>query len=225
MQTLFSSLRGRYHYSLILLRQLVITDFKLRYQSSFLGYIWSLLRPLFMFIILYIVFAVVLHAGDSIPHYPVYLFLGIILWNYFSEVTSIGVTSIVAKGDLLRKLNFPKYVIVMAGSFSALINLLINFGVLGLFMIFSGVGLGWPALLLFLLLVELFVFALGVAFLLSALFVRFRDVNYIWEIIMQAAFYGTPILYDLKLVLEKSAAGAKLLLLNPVAQVIQDARY
>lgn len=217
--------QAKYHYSLILLRELVITDFKLRYQGSALGYLWSLLRPLFMFAILYLVFGVVFRAGDAIPHYPVYLLLGILLWNYFSEVTNNGVGAIVGKGDLLRKLNFPKYVIVLAGSISALINLLINSAVLVVFMIFVGADVHLNSVLAVLLLVELFVFSIGVAFFLSALFVRFRDVNYIWEIIMQAAFYLTPILYPITLVVEKSPIVAKLVLLTPMAQIIQDARF
>jgi ABC-2 type transport system permease protein len=138
-----NKLRQRYRYSVILLKQLVKTDFKLRYQGSVLGYAWSLLRPLFLFIILYIVFGVFLKAKGDIPHYPVYLLLGIVLWNYFAEVTSGGVTAIVGRGDLLRKINFPKYVIILAGSFSAFINLLINFGVIGVFMIFVHVTLSW----------------------------------------------------------------------------------
>jgi ABC-2 type transport system permease protein len=101
----------RYRYSAILLRELVITDFKLRYQGSVLGYLWSLLRPLFMFVVLYLVFTVFLPTAKDIPHKPVYLFLGIVLWNFFNEITTGSVGSILGKGDLLRKINFPKYVI------------------------------------------------------------------------------------------------------------------
>ncbi len=221
----FERMKAKYRYSAILLKELVKTDFKIRYQGSFLGYIWSLLKPLFMFLILYIIFGVILNAGDGIPHYPVYLLLGLLLWNYFAEVTNTGVTSVVSKGDLLRKLNFPKYVIVLAGSFSALINLGINFIVLGLFIILLGVDLHWSVLLLPLILVQLFIFALGTAFLLSALYVRFRDVSYIWEIVMQAAFYVTPIFYLITMVQEKSQFAAQLMMLNPMTQIIQDARY
>ena len=202
----------------------MITDFKLRYQGSALGYVWSLLRPLFLFIILYVVFNNFLRIGSTIPHYPVYLLLGIVLWNYFLEVTNLGISSIVSKGDLIRKLNFPKYVIVLAGSFSAFINLLINFVVIAAFMAIGGVELNWSSFLIIPLMAELFLLALGMAFFLSALFVKLRDLNYIWEIFLQAAFYATPILYPLSLVIEKSDLAAKLLLLNPIAQIIQDAR-
>lgn len=217
--------RVKYRYSIILLQELVKTDFKLRYQGSFLGYVWSLLRPLFMFIILYLVFGIFLKAGTDVPHFPVYLLLGILLWNYFAEVTNNSVGSIVGKGDLLRKISFPKYVIVLAGSFSALINLGINFLVLGIFILITGVDMSWSVLLLPLVLLELFILSLGVSFLLSALYVRFRDLNYIWEIFMQAAFYLTPILYSLTFVTEKSIGVAKLQLLSPMGQIIQDARY
>lgn len=178
-----------------------------------------------MFAILYLIFGVVFNAGDAIPHYPAYLLLGILLWNYFAEVTNNGVSAIVNKGDLLRKLNFPKYVIIFAGSISALINLVINFAVLAIFLVISGVDLHWSGLLLPLTLIQLFAFSLGVSFLLGALYVRFRDIGYIWEIFMQAAFYLTPILYPITFVLEKSETVAKLLLLNPMAQIIQDSRY
>jgi ABC-2 type transport system permease protein len=215
----------RYRYSLILLRQLVVTDFKLRYQGSVLGYVWSLLRPLALFIILYLVFGVVFKAGDAIPYFPVYLLTGIVLWNYFAEVTTGSVGAIVAKGDLLRKINFPKYVIVLANSFGALINLFLNFIVIAVFMIINHVPLRVEVIYLPILVAELFVFSLALGFLLSSIYVRFRDINYIWEVVMQAAFYATPILYPISLVLNRSELAGKILMLNPIAQIIQDVRY
>lgn len=213
---------SRYRYSAILLRQLVVTDFKLRYQSSVLGYLWSLIRPLALFVILYFVFVKFLRIGDSIPHFPVYLLIGIVLWNYFAEVTTGSVMAIVGKGDLIRKINFPKYVIVLAGSFSALINLGLNFIVISIFMFANGVDIRSSIVYLPILILELFIFSLAIAFFLSAIFVRYRDVNYIWEVIMQGAFYATPILYPVSLVPDNIA---KILLINPMAQIIQDIRY
>jgi ABC-2 type transport system permease protein len=218
------NVKTRYRYSIILLRQLVITDFKVRYQGSALGYVWTLLRPLALFAVLYVVFALVLGAGDTIPHYPVYLLLGIVLWNYFVEVTTGGVGAIVGNGDLIRKINFPKYVIILAGSFSALINLLINFAVIGVFMYISKVPLRPDILLLPIVIGQLFILALAIAFILSATYVKLRDVNYIWEVGLQAGFYATPILYPITLVLTQSLFAAKIMMLNPMAQIIQDAR-
>jgi ABC-2 type transport system permease protein len=219
------SILRKYRYSLILLRELVITEFKLRYQGSVLGYLWSLLRPLFLFIILYFVFVYFLKIGNNIPHWPVALLLGIVLWNFFAEITNNGLGAIVGRGDVLRKINFPKYVIVLASSISALINLLLNLVVIVVFMIINGVGFSFFNLLTPLFIVEIFVFGIGLAFMLSALFVRLRDINYIWEIIMQALFYASAIIYPVSYVIDKNAEIAKLMLLNPVSQAVQDARH
>jgi ABC-2 type transport system permease protein len=215
----------KYRYSLILLRELVITEFKLRYQGSVLGYVWSLLRPLFLFVILYVVFVYFLKVGHDVPHWPVALLLGIVLWNFFAETTNVGITSVVNRGDVIRKINFPKYVIVLASSFSALVNLLINMVIIIIFMLIDGVGFSWTMLAAPIYVVELFLFALGIAFFLGAVFVRLRDVNYIWEIIMQGLFYGSIVIYPVQMVLDKGKQLTELLLLNPVAQSIQDIRY
>jgi ABC-2 type transport system permease protein len=220
--SVISKVFARYRYSYILLKQLVKTDFKLRYQGSVLGYFWSLLKPMALFAILYVVFARFLKVGDSVPHFPVYLLLGIVLWNYFAEVTSGSVTAIVGKGELIRKINFPKYVIVLAGSFSALINLFLNLLVVGIFMILNHIDLRMAALYLPLLIFELFIVSLAAAFFLSAVFVRFRDINHLWDVALQGAFYATPILYPLSAV---PTNAAKILMFNPLAQIIQDSRF
>lgn len=205
-----------------ILREMVATDFKVRYQSSILGYLWSLLKPLFLFAILYVVFTMVFKLGKGVPHYPVYLFMGIVLWNFFSEATMTGVGSIVASGDLIRKISIPRYLIVVASSVSALINLGLNLIVILVFALINGVTPSWEWILLLPLIVELYILAQAVAFFLGALYVKFRDANYIWEVILQAGFYATPILYPLTLV---PAQYQKFLLFNPMAQIIQDARY
>jgi ABC-2 type transport system permease protein len=187
-----------------------------------LGYLWSLLRPLALFAILYIIFVKFLKVGEGIPNYPIYLLIGIVLWNFFAEVTTTSVGSIVSKGDIMRKINFPRYVIVLSGSFSALINLSLNLLVVAGFMVVGGVEIRPIAMITPILIAELFIFSLAVAFFLSAAFVRFRDISYIWEVVMQGAFYATPILYPLSMIPVKAA---KILMLNPVAQIIQDVRY
>lgn len=208
----------------VLLRELVVTDFKLRYQGSVLGYAWSLLKPLFLFVIMYIVFGLLIKLG-SIEHYAVYLLLGIVLWTFFSEATNQGMNSILARGDLLRKINFPKYIVVLSTTISAFINLTLNMTIVGVLMVINGVEIGPSAALSILFVIEIYIFALGLALFLSALNVKYRDTSHIWEIIMQAAFYATPIIYPLSIVIEKSEMAAKILLLNPVAQAIQDTRY
>lgn len=218
-----ASLRQRYRYSFILLQQLVKTDFKLRYQGSVLGYVWSLLRPLLLFLILYAVFTVFLPVGKHVPHYPVYLLVGIVLWNFFGDVTNASVKAIVGQGELIRKINFPKYTIILSTVASALINLGLNFIVIAIFMAFNHVAPTWHSLLVVPLLAELVIVATALGFLLSALYVKFRDLSYIWEVIMQAGFYATPIIYPLSQVPYHRVR--ELLLLNPLAQIIQDVRY
>ena len=219
---MFSEIAEKHRYTAIILKQLVITDFKLRYQNSVLGYVWSVLKPLSLFSIMYVVFTRFLKVGGSIPHFPVYLLLGIVLWFFFSEVTNNSVQAIVGKGDLIRKINFPKYVIILAASFSALINLVLNLTVVFIISLFTGAEPSKFALLTPIYIAELYVFAIAVSFLLSALFVKFRDIAYIWEIFMQALFYATPIFYDLRIVPAKYAG---ILILNPIAQIVQDIRY
>jgi ABC-2 type transport system permease protein len=218
-------LLNRYRYPLILLRQLVVTDFKLRYQGSVLGYAWSLVRPLALFAILLTVFGFILKIGSDIPHYSIYLLIGIVLWSFFLEATSNGLQSIVSRGGIIRKLNFPRYIIVVSGTISALINLGISLVVVLIFLIFSGVELRPVALLFPLIIAELYIFALALAFFLSALYVKYRDITYMWELFLQGAFYATPVLYPMSMVVDKYPLLAKIMMLNPMAQMVQDARY
>lgn len=205
-----------------LLSELVRTDFKLRYQGSVLGYVWSLLRPLLMFVILYIVFTKFLKVGEGIPHYPIYLLLGIVLWQFFSDMTNQSLGSVVGRGDLIRKIRIPRWMIVLTSSVSALINLGLNLIVVSIFMILNKPSIGLDALFFPLALAEIYIFAAGLSLFLSAAFVKYRDVSFIWEVILQAGFYLTPLLYPLSLITNVTLQ--KLLLLNPMAQTIQDAR-
>lgn len=206
----------------ILLKELTKTDFKLRYQGSVLGYMWALLRPLMMFAILYLVFSKLLKWGDQIDHYPVYLLIGTTMWSFFTECTQQGIHAIVQRGDLIRKICFPKYIVVVSATLTAVINMLINLGVILIFALINGVTPSWTWLLVPFVLFELYALSLGIAFLLGAINVKYRDITSIWEVSIQALFYAVPIIYPLTMVPE---IAAKLLLLNPIAQAIQDIRY
>ncbi|QQS65308.1 ABC transporter permease [Candidatus Saccharibacteria bacterium] len=209
------------------LRELVVTDFKLRYQGSILGYAWSLLRPLFMFSITYLVFAVVFKAGKGVPHYPVYLLLGIVLWTYFGDVTTQGIGAIVARGDLIRKIRIPRWLIVLSVSIGATINLLLNLVVVLVFIIISKTPISAGVLFLPIYIAEIYLFALGISLFLSALYVRYRDISYIWDIITQAGFYLTPILYPITKnanLLASHWTALKVMYINPVAHSIQGIR-
>lgn len=209
----------------ILLKELVVTDFKLRYQGSALGYLWSILKPLMMFAIMYVVFVHFLRFGADIPHFAVALLLGQVLWGFFSESVGQGMRIMVDRGDLMRKINFPKYIMVLSATISALINLVINLLIVLIFALINGVDLHWYALLFPLIIMELYIFSIGLAFGLSSLYIKFRDVAQIWEVFMQGAYYATPIFWPITMVAAQSTAAAQVLMLNPMAQIIQDSRY
>lgn len=209
----------------ILLSELTKTDFKLRYQGSILGYLWAIIRPLLMFGILYIVFAKFLRFGTEIPHYPVYLLVGTVLWNFFTECTNQGIQSLIIRSDLMRKISFERWVIVLSATTTALINLGINLIVVIIFALLSGVSPNLTWLIVPFLIFELYILAFGIALLLGSINVKFRDIGSIWEVLIQALFYAIPIIYPLSMVITYSATAAKLLMLNPIAQVIQDVRF
>ncbi|MDR2083123.1 MAG: ABC transporter permease [Candidatus Ancillula trichonymphae] len=208
-----------------LLTELVRTDFRLRYQDSILGYLWTLVKPMMMFAILYIVFVKFFRVGADFPNFAVYLLLGIVIFSFFQEATMQGLTSIVVRGDLLRKISLPKYIIVISGTISSLINFLLNLIVVILFAVVSGVHFRATILLLPINILELYIIIAGMSFFLSAVYVRFRDLGYIWEIILQAMMYLVPIMYPMSMVEDFSPLVARVILLNPLAQVTQDIRY
>ena len=209
----------------VLLKELTKTDFKLRYQGSALGYLWALLRPLMMFAILYVVFGQLLRFGGDIPHYPVYLLAGTTLWSFFTECTNQGIQAIVTRGELIRKICFPKYIVVVSATLTAVINLLINLVVVVIFALINGVTPSWTWLLVPLILFEFYCLALGISFLFGAINVKYRDITSIWDVLTQALFYAVPIIYPISMIATTSEMAAKVLLINPIAQVIQDVRY
>ena len=209
----------------ILLAELTKTDFKLRYQGSVLGYLWALLRPLMMFAILYIVFAKLLKFGNDIPHYPVYLLTGTTMWSFFTECTSQGIQAMISRGDLIRKISFPKYIVVVSATLTAVINMLINLIVVVIFALINGVEPSWTWLLVPFSLIELYALALSISFLLGAINVKYRDITSIWDVCVQALFYAVPIIYPISMVASSNIIAAKIILLNPIAQSIQDIRH
>ncbi len=205
-----------------MVREIALTDLKLKYQGSVLGYLWSLVKPLMLFGVLYVVFTKFFRLGGEVPHYPVYLLLGVVIWTFFAEVTSVCMGSIVSKGSLIRKVYFPRILLVLANSSTSLITFLLNFLAVIIFIAFSKITIGLSVLWLVAIFIELYVFVLGLSLILSALYVKFRDIAHIWEIFLQALFYATPILYPLSMV---PAPYSKFIALSPIAQMIQDARF
>jgi ABC-2 type transport system permease protein len=174
---------------------LATTDFKLRYFGSVLGYFWSLARPLLFFGVLYVVFTQVLRFGGGIEHYPVYLLTSIILWTFFTETTNGCVQCLLTREGLLRKMRFPRLVIPLSVGLTAVFNLAANLVAVLVFALASGVEIRWTWLEMLPLIGLFAVIAVGIGMLLSVLYVRFRDVQPIWEVGQQIIFYGSPILY------------------------------
>lgn len=218
----------------VLLYELVKTDFKLRYQGSFLGILWSILKPLMLFAVMYFVFVKFLRITDpTIQNYPITLLLGLSLWSFFTEATMLGMNSIVARGDLMRKINFPKYIVILSSMASALISLSINLLVVIIFAI-ATFWTNHPVYITFdivwipINIIMLFMVAFGLSLILSTLYVKFRDISHIWEVIMQVLVYSMPIMYPISMILNVNIIGfsiAKIMLMNPIAMAIQDIRH
>lgn len=204
-----------------LIRELAVNDFKLKYNNSILGYFWSLLRPLALFGILYLVFSVFMRLGGGMANYQFYLLIGIILWMFFYEITILSMQSIVSKANLVKKIYVPKIIIIIAASLTSLMTFLLNLVVFFIFMLIFGLKFQFSLWLLPVYLLELYLFSFGLSLILTTLFVWFRDLAHIWEILLQILFYATPIIYPLSVV---PLQYQKLAFLNPVAQIIQDIR-
>jgi len=204
---------------------LAFTDWKLRFFGSLLGYVWSLLRPLLLFGILYVVFSEFVGVGTGIAHYPLMLLAGIVLYSTFSEMAGGAVTAMVDRETLVRKVSFPRLAVPLSVAVIAALNLLLNLVTVAIFVAASGVSPRWTWLLLPLPLVAVLVLGTGVAMLLSALYVPFRDVRPIWDVVQQGLFYGTPILYPVERVAEHSQTLATIVMCNPLAVIVQEFRH
>jgi ABC-2 type transport system permease protein len=200
---------------------LATTDFKLNYLDTAFGYLWSLIRPLMMFAVLYTVFTKVLHFGAGIPHYAAIVLMNIILFGFFSESTTRSVSSIPAHEHIVRKTQFPRLVIPVSIVLTGAFNLCLNLVAVFIFLLATGVEprLTWLGLPFILLLLA--TFTSGVAVLLSVLFVRFRDIAQIWGVMALAIFYCTPVLYPVERVPHELHF---LLLINPLAPLMAGAR-
>lgn len=204
------------------------TEFKLRFFGSVLGYVWTLMRPLMFFGVLLIVFTKLVHVGSNqTPHYAEYLLTAIILFTYFQEATSNSVQSLVGRENLLRKVRFPRLAVPLSVSLFCLFNLGMNLIVVFIFVLAAGVEprLSWLELIPLIALLVLL--ASSVAMLLSALYVRYRDVQPIWEVFSQILWYGSPILYTVQTAAKKSFLGipfARLLTINPIGAILTQTR-
>ena len=205
------------------------TEFKLRFFGSVLGYVWTLMRPLMLFGVMLFVFTVILNInkGNPVPHYPEYLLMGIILFTYFQETTAGAVPSLVGRENLLRRVRFPRLVVPLSVALFCLFNLGMNLVVVFVFILASGISPMWSWLELIPMVIVLVIFASGVGMLLSALYVRFRDVQPIWEVFLQLLYYGSPILYTVQTAANHHFLNipfSRILVLNPLGAIITQGR-
>lgn len=202
-----------------LIQQLVSRDFKTKYRRSVLGVFWSFLNPLLTMLVQYVVFSTLFKS--SIPHYPAYLLSGIVLFNFFSETTTVGMTSITSNAPLITKVYVPKYIYPLTRMLSSTINVALSFLPLFLVMIVTGVYPAFSWLLVIYILACLMAFSLGISYILSTLMVYFRDTQFLWTVVSMIWMYCTPIFYPESII---PVNLLKIYHMNPLYQIVSFAR-
>lgn len=213
--------RNSLRHRLRVLSVIAAAEFKLKYTGSALGYAWSVVKPLALFTLLYLVFGRVFNLNELSPYYAVSLLVGIVLFTFFADATTLGLISIVVRDSLIRKISFPRIIITASVTLTAAMTLLINSTVVAGFLAYKQITPQLDWLLIPLLLLELYAYTLGVSLLLAALFVRLRDLQQVWELALQLFFYASPIIYPIGFL---PPWVQKLVFLNPFTQVLQDIR-
>jgi ABC-2 type transport system permease protein len=216
-----SAIGGGRRRFLELLWLIALNEFRKAYFGTVLGYFWSLIKPLLLFGVLLLVFTKVFRLGSNVPDYPVLLLLNLVLFTLLQEATGGAVTSIVGNEGIVRKTQFPRLVIPLSIVLTSLFNLSLNLIAVFAFIFIYGVDPLWTWLLLPLILAPLALLTVALSMLLSALYVRFRDVAIIWSVAVTVLFYGTPILYPIEVV----PSGLRTVeLFNPLAPIFAQAR-
>ena len=197
-----------------------ITEFKLGFHGTALGFLWSLLRPLLLFSVLLVVFTHIFRFGDQVKDYPALLLFNIMLFGFFQEATTIAVTSVVRNETVVRKMQFPRLVIPLSVVVTAALQLALNLVVVSIFLVAYGVQPLWTWLLVPLLIVALVALTTATSMLLSALFVRFRDISIIWTVAATVLFYASPVLYPI----EVAPEGIQdVIAINPLSPIFEQA--
>jgi ABC-2 type transport system permease protein len=218
-----SAVGGEWRRLMRLTRLLAVTDFRLRFFGSVLGYLWQVMHPLLLFGVLYVVFTEVVPLGSEVPYFGVAMLAGIVLFVFLSESTSQSVQSLVEREPIVRKVQFPRLAVPLAVVLTALLRFGLNLLVVFVFLFAAGGGVRLSWLQLPLLVTLLILLGAGLAALLSALYVHFRDVKPIWDVVLQVLFYGSPIFYTIDIITNETAR--ELLMLNPFAVILQQFRH
>lgn len=198
-----------------LVKRLAVSDFKVRYKNSVLGFFWSLLEPLLILMVLYVVFVDIFPSTQE--NYHLFLLLGIVLWDFFTKGTSMGLNGIISKPGMVRQVYIPREILIFSSSLTALMMAVLEFAVFGFFMAISGL-MPTPTVIYFpIILVALFLLVFGTSLALGALNTYYRDIQYIWAVILQAGFFACGIFIDFS---TYEGDMKNLLLLNPMARII-----
>lgn len=202
-----------------LIWMLAKTDFKLRYHGSVLGYVWAILKPLLMFLILNFVFSSIFNPrGTGTPFYSIQLLTSIMLFNFFAEGTMAGLLSLMHKSTLVTKIYVPRWTIIVAATLNSLLIFLMNLIVIALFFVWYGFLPSLTSVAIFFFFVALtYLLILGFSFIAAPLYAKFRDLLQIWEVLVSALFYAAPIVYPLSLLPQKYHL---IILSNPIAYII-----
>jgi ABC-2 type transport system permease protein len=207
------------HY-LRILRVLAGKEFKLKYADSALGYVWSLVKPLSYFAVLWVVFGRFFKLG-GVENYPLYLLVGIVLFTFFVDAVAVAIPSIVSRGEILRRIAFPRMIVPIAGTLTAAITFAVNSCAVAFFAVAVQLPPRVEWLWIPLLLVELYVFILGLALAFAALFVRFRDIGQVWELVAQLLLFASAVMFPVGYLPTWFQA---ISFANPFFQVMQDIR-
>jgi ABC-2 type transport system permease protein len=202
---------------------LAVLEFRLKFFGSVLGYFWQLVRPLLLFGVLYFVFTELVRLGGGVQDYPVILLMGIIIYTFYSEATGTAVGSVPDRESLVRKVHFPRLVIPLSVVLTTFLNFVLNFIVVIVFVLASGIEPRWSWLEIVPLVGALALLSTGIGTLLAALFVRYRDVRPIWDVALQVTFYGSPILYPIEKIPDEGLR--RLIMCSPLAVIVQQARH
>ncbi|HIT11815.1 MAG TPA: ABC transporter permease [Candidatus Pelethosoma merdigallinarum] len=198
-----------------LLKTNVQKEIRGKYKGAWLGIIWSFLNPLLMLLVYSLVFPYIMRV--QIPNYTMFLMTALMPWNFFTQTVANSSFAVIASGSILKKVYFPREILPISVVLSNVVNFLITFIIIIVFLIISGVGLSWTILLFPLVLIVQTILMFGIAFILSSITVYARDVEHIVNVIVMALFYGTPIVYTIDML---PAQFQTLLQLNPMTSII-----
>lgn len=203
-----------------LLKQLVIRDVKLKYRRSYLGYLWSILNPLMLMLVLIVVFSNLFRF--DIPNFPTYLITGQIIFGFMNEATNVAVSSIISNSSLINKVYVPKYIFTLSKVCSSLVNLIFSFGALIIVLVVTQTPISWNILFVPVVIFQVFLFSLGLSLFISALTVFFRDIQYLWGVFVSMWMYLTPLFYPISIISEEYQGLYKAL--NPMYWYIEQFR-